>query len=130
MMMMIIMIIIFSDTQNISSIPISNLFNGNQEIFLEETNLEYEKSIKEDINLPTSDNIMNKTKSLKNFQADVESKLFLLEDVIISGKVATKETFNDKTSRFTINILKDRIPSLERVLKRIEYLTKQLLSRI
>ena len=77
MMMMIIMITIFSDTQNISSIPTSNLFNGNQEIFLEETNLEYEKSTKEDINLPTSDNIINKTKSLKDFQTDVESKLFV-----------------------------------------------------
>ena len=39
-------------------------------------NLDYVKSTHEDINLATSDNILNETKNFNKFPADVESKLF------------------------------------------------------
>ena len=67
------------DTQDISSISNSNLFNGHKEINLVETNLQHVKSIQEDILLVTSKNIMNEINSLKKSQTDVESKLCLLE---------------------------------------------------
>ena len=79
------------DTQDIFNISNSNLFNGDQEITLEEANLEHEKSTQEDISLTSSDNILNEIKSFEKFLADVEYKLCLLEDAIISDKVATKE---------------------------------------
>ena len=45
-------------------------------------------------------------------------KLSLLEDAIISGKYSFKEdTSDNNTSRFAINILKDRISSLEDEIK-------------
>ena len=47
------------DTQDIFNISNSNLFNGDQEITLEEANLEHEKSTQEDISLTSSDNILN-----------------------------------------------------------------------
>ena len=76
------------------------------------------------------DDILNKIKSFKIFQAEVEIKLCLLEDTIIAGKEA-KEITND-SSGFIVNVLKDRISSLENELKSkgaiIECLTKQLLS--
>ena len=67
-----------SDKQYISNIPKSNLFNGNQELTLEETHLEHVKSTQEDTNLATSDNILNKIKSFKKFLVNVESRLCLL----------------------------------------------------
>ena len=74
-------------------------------------------------------NILNEIKGLKKFQAEVKSKLCLLEDIIIAEKEA-KEITND-SSGFIVNVLKDRISSLENELKSkdaiIEYLTKQLL---
>ena len=98
-----------------------------ENITLEETNLE--QSTQEDTNL-NHDDILNEIKSFKKFQAEVESKLCLLEDIIIAGKEA-KEITND-SSGFIVNVLKDRISSLENELKSkdaiIEYLTKQLLS--
>ena len=76
------------------------------------------------------DNILNEIKSFKKFQGAVDSKLCLLEDTIIAGKEA-KEITND-SSGFIVNVLKDRISSLQNELKSkdaiIEYLTKQLLS--
>ena len=76
------------------------------------------------------DDILNKIKNFKIFQAEVEIKLCLLEDTIIAGKEA-KEITND-SSGFIVNVLKDRISSLENELKSkgaiIECLTKQLLS--
>lgn len=47
--------------------------------------------------LTTSDNILNEIKSYKKSQADAESKLYVLEDPIISAKVASKELSNDNT---------------------------------
>ena len=98
-----------------------------ENIILEETNLE--QSIREDTKL-NHDNILNEIKSFKKIQVDVESKLCLLEDTIIAGKEA-KEIIND-SSGFIVNVLKDRISSLENELKSkdaiIEYQTKQLLS--
>ena len=76
------------------------------------------------------DDVLNKIKSFKIFQAEVEIKLCLLEDTIIAGKEA-KEITND-SSGFIVNVLKGRISSFENELKSkiaiIEYLTKQLLS--
>ena len=113
------------DTQNISSNSNKNLLTEN--IILEETNME--QSTQEDTNV-NHDNILNEIKSFKKFQAEVESKLGLLEDTTVAGKVA-KEITND-SSRFIVNVLKDSISSLENELKSkdviIEYLTKQLLS--
>ena len=61
---------------------------------------------------------------------EVESKLCLLKDTIIARKKA-KEITND-SSRLKVNVLKDRISSLEDELKSkdaiLEYLIKQLLS--
>ena len=68
--------ILVSDTQGISSNSNNNLLTEN--IILEETNLE--PSIQEDTNV-NHDNILN-----EKFQAEVESKLRLLEDTIIAGK--------------------------------------------
>ena len=68
--------ILVSDTQGISSNSNNNLSTEN--IILEETNLE--QSIQEDTNV-NHDNILN-----EKFQAEVESKLRLLEDTIIAGK--------------------------------------------
>ena len=117
--------ILVPDTQDISSNSNNNFLTEN--IILEETNLE--QSTQEDTNV-NHDNILNEIKSFKKFQADVESKLCLLEDTIIAGKEA-KEITND-SSGFIINVLKDRISSLENELKSkdaiIEYLKKQLLS--
>ena len=48
------------------------------------------KSTQEHIKLATSDNILNKIKSFKKSEKNFESKLHLLEDAIISGKVAPK----------------------------------------
>ena len=113
------------DTQDISSNSNNNLLTEN--IILEETNLE--QSTQEDTNV-NHDNILNQIKSFKKFQAEVESKLCLLEDTIIAGKEA-KEITND-SSEFIVNVLKDRISSLQNELKSkdaiIEYLTKQLSS--
>ena len=117
--------ILVPDTQGISSNSNNNLLTEN--IILEETNLE--QSIQEDTNV-NHDNIFNEIRSFKKFQAEVESKLCLLEDTIIAGKEA-KEITND-SSGLIVNVLKDRISSLENELKSkdaiIEYLTKQLLS--
>ena len=68
--------ILVPDTQGISSNSNNNLLTEN--IILEETNLE--QSIQEDTNV-NHDNILN-----EKFQAEVESKLRLLEDTIIAGK--------------------------------------------
>ena len=87
------------DTQFISSIPNSNLFNGNEEINLAETNFEHVKSKQEDILLATSKNILNEIESLKKSQTDVKSKLCLLEGAIISGKATSKEISYDNVSR-------------------------------
>ena len=77
------------------------------------------------------DNTLNEIKNFKKFQAEVESKLCLLEDTIIAGKEASKEITND-SSEFTASVLKSIMPSLQNELKSkdpiIEYLTKQLLS--
>ena len=110
----------------------SNTSDENPEIILEETNLE-EKSRQEDISSTQSDKILNEIKNFKKFQADVQNKLSLLEDAIISGKYSFKEdTSDNNTSRFAINILKDRISSLEDEVKPkdaiIAFLTQQLLS--
>ena len=117
--------ILVLDTEGISSNSNNNLLTEN--IILEETNLE--QSIQEDTNV-NHDNILNEIRSFKKFQAEVESKLCLLEDTIIAGKEA-KEITNDSLG-LIVNVLKDRISSLENELKSkdaiIEYLTKQLLS--
>ena len=110
----------------------SNTSDENPEIILEETNLE-EKSRQEDISSTQSDKILNEIKNFKKFQADVQNKLSLLEDAIISGKYSFKEdTSDNNTSRFAINILKDRISSLEDEVKSkdaiIAFLTQQRLS--
>ena len=68
--------ILVPDTQGISSNSNNNLLTEN--IILEETNLE--QSIQEDTNV-NHDNILN-----EKFQAEIESKLRLLEDTIIAGK--------------------------------------------
>ena len=115
-------------TQDILSIPNSSLFNGNQEINLEETILEHVKSTQDDINFAASDNILNEIKSFQKFQVDVESKPELLNDPIISGEVCFKKSSNGNISGFRVNILKDRISSLGSELKSedviIVYLTK------
>ena len=76
------------------------------------------------------DNVLNEIRSVKKFQAEFKSKLCLLEDTIIAGK-EVKEITND-SSGLIVNVLKDRISSLENELKSkdaiIEYFTKQLLS--
>ena len=117
--------ILVSDTQGISSNSNNNLLTEN--IILEETNLE--QSIQEDTNV-NHDNILNEIRSFKKFQAKIESKLCLLDDTIMAGKEA-KEITND-LSGLIVNVLKDRISSLENELKSknaiIEYLVKQLLS--
>ena len=110
----------------------SNTSDENPEIILEETNLE-EKSRQKDISSTQSDKILNEIKNFKTFQADVENKLSLLEDASISGKYSFKEdTSDNNTSCFAINILKDRISSLEDEVKSkdaiIAFLTQQLLS--
>ena len=98
-----------------------------ENIILEETNLE--QSTQEETNV-NHDNILNKQKSFKKCQAEVESKLCSLEDTIIAGK-EDKEITND-SSEFIVKVLKDIISYLENELKSkdaiIEYLTKQLLS--
>ena len=81
-------------------------------IILEETNLE--QLTQEDTNV-SYDNILNKAKNFKIYQAKVKSKLYLLEDVFIVKKGA-KEITND-SSGFIVNVLKVRIPSLENELK-------------
>ena len=53
------------DTKDIYTIPNSNLLHGIQELNLEETNLEHVKSTQENMNLCTSDNILNEVKSFK-----------------------------------------------------------------
>ena len=59
------------DRQDISTIPNSNLFNGNPELNSEKTELEHVKSAQENINHATSDNILNEIKNFKKLQADV-----------------------------------------------------------
>ena len=117
--------ILVPDTQGISSNLNNSLLTEN--IILEETNLE--QSIQEDTNV-NHDNILNEIRSFKKFQAKIESKLCLLDDTIMAGKEA-KEITND-LSGLIVNVLKDRISSLENELKSknaiIEYLAKQLLS--
>ena len=117
--------ILVPDTQGISNNSNNNLLTEN--IILEETNLE--QSIQEDTNV-NHDNILNEIRSFKKFQAKIESKLCLLDDTIMAGKEA-KEITND-LSGLIVNVLKDRISSLENELKSknaiIEYLVKQLLS--
>ena len=114
-----------SDTQDISSNSNNNLLTEN--IILEETNLEQSTQEDTDVN---HDNILHEIRSFKKFQAEVESKLCLLDNTIITGK-GVKEITND-SSGFIVNVLKDRISSLENELKSkdaiTEYLTKQLLS--
>ena len=82
----------WSKTQDISIIPNSSLFNGNQVINVKETILEHVKSTQEHINFATFDNILNKIKSFNKFQVDVEIKSCLLKDAIISGNVGFKKT--------------------------------------
>ena len=72
--------ILVPGTQDISSNS-NNLLTEN--IILEETNLE--QSSKEDTNA-NHNNILNEIKSFKKFHAEVESKLYLLEDTIVAGK--------------------------------------------
>ena len=81
--------ILVPDTQGISSNSNNNLLTEN--IILQKTNLE--QSIHEDTNV-NHDNILNEIRSFKTFQKEVESKLCLLEDIIIAGKEA-KEITND-----------------------------------
>ena len=83
-----------------------------ENIILEETNLE--QSTQEETNV-NHDNILNKQKSFKKCQAEVESKLCSLEDTIIAGKEA-KEITND-SSEFIVKVLKDIISYLENELK-------------
>ena len=113
-----------SDTQDISSNSNNNLLTEN--IILEETNLEQSTQEDTDVN---HDNILHEIRSFKKFQAEVESKLCLLDNTIITGK-GVKEITND-SSGFIVNVLKDRISSLVNELKSkdaiTEYLTKQLL---
>ena len=93
---------------------------------MEETNLE--QSTQEDMNV-NHDNILNEMRSFKKIQAEVESKLCLLEDTIIAGKEPSKEITND-SSGFIVNVLKDKISSSEIKAKDsiIEYLTEKILS--
>ena len=77
-------------------------------MIFEETNLE--QSTQEDKNVK-HDNILNEIKRFKKFQAEVKSKFYLLEETIIARKEA-KEITNDSLG-FIVNILKDRISSLE-----------------
>ena len=113
-----------SDTQDISSNSNNNLLTEN--IILEETNLEQSTQEDTDVN---HDNILHEIRSFKKFQAEVESKLCLLDNTIITGK-GVKGITND-SSGFIVNVLKDRISSLVNELKSkdaiTEYLTKQLL---
>ena len=102
--------ILVPDTQGISSNLNNSLLTEN--IILEETNLE--QSIQEDTNV-NHDNILNEIRSFKKFQAKIESKLCLLDDTIMAGKEA-KEITND-LSGLIVNVLKDRISSLENELK-------------
>ena len=81
--------ILVPDTQGISSNSNNNLLTEN--ITLEETNLE--QSIQEETNV-NHNNILNEIRSFKKFQVEIESKLCLLEDIIIAGKEA-KEITND-----------------------------------
>ena len=75
--------ILVSDTQGISSNSNNNLLTEN--ITLEETNLE--QSIQEETNV-NHNNILNEIRSFKKFQVEIDSKLCLLEDIIIAGKEA------------------------------------------
>ena len=75
-----------------------------ENVILEETNLE--QSIQEDTNV-NHDDVLNEIRSFKKLQAEVESKLCLLEDTIIAG-IETKQITND-SSRLIVNVLKDRI---------------------
>ena len=110
--------VLVRDTQNISSYSNNNLLTEN--IVLEEANLE--QSTQEDTNL-NDDNILNE---IKSFQAEVESKLCLLEDIIIVGKGTSKEITND-SSRFIINVFKDRTSSsLKNELKSKDAITEYL----
>ena len=119
------------DTQVSSTITESNLFNRNREMIFAK-NLYCVKSTQEDINLATSDNILNEIENFKKFQADVDSKLCLFEDSNSSGIMVSKEKLNDNTSGVIFNTLKATISSLESELKLkdpiIEYLTMPLLS--
>ena len=119
------------DTQVSSTITESNLFNRNREMIFAK-NLYCVKSTREDINLATSDNILNEIENFKKFQADVDSKLCLFEDSIGSGIMVSKEKLNDNTSGVIFNTLKATNSSLESELKLkdpiIEYLTMPLLS--
>ena len=62
-----------------------------ENVILEETNLE--QSIQEDTNV-NHDDVLNEIRSFKKLQAEVESKLCLLEDTIIAG-IETKQITND-----------------------------------
>ena len=78
-------------------------------------------------------NIWNEISNFKKFQMDVERKLCVLEDAVISGKeIASNSLKDDNTSIFVVDILKDRISFFESEVKSkdvvIEYLTKQLSS--
>ena len=66
---------------------IENLLTKN--IIPEETNLE--QLTQADMNV-NHDNVLNEIKSLKEYKADVESKLCLLEDANIAGKEASKSS--------------------------------------
>ena len=91
-----------------------------ENIVLEEANLE--QSTQEDTNV-NDDNILNE---IKSFQAEVESKLCLLEHTIIVGKGTSKEITND-SSRFIINVFKDRTSSsLKNELKSKDAITEYL----
>lgn len=113
------------ETQHVWSNSNNNLLAEN--MILEEPNLEQSAQKDKSVN---HGNILNTIKGTKNFHAEVESKLCLLEDTIIPGK-ESKEIEND-SSGFIVDALKDKISFLENEVKSkhaiIEYLTKPLLS--
>ena len=69
-----------------------------ENVILEETNLE--QSIQEDTNV-NHDDVLNEIRSFKKLQAEVESKLCLLEDTIIAG-IETKQITNDSSRLIAI----------------------------
>ena len=95
--------ILVPNTQDISSNSNNNLLTKN--IILEETNLEQSTQEGKNVN---HDNILNEIKSFNRFQAEVNSKLRLLEDTINAEKEASKEITNDSLG-FIASVLKDRI---------------------
>ena len=73
--------ILVPDTQDISSNSNNNLLTKN--IILEETNLEQSTQEGKNVN---HDNILNEIKSFNRFQAEVNSKLRLLEIQLMQKK--------------------------------------------